>query len=1787
MKEIVKSENRLTTLLEKVTQKLKTKTDEGFDFDALGIDAIMVDESQAFKNLGVNTAMGRVKGITSTNPPTSFDMHMKTNWIHKRKGKIAFLTGTPVSNSLTEIFTLQRYLQPEYLNDNGLNEFDGWVANFAIATPSIEMSVDGKMKLVPYYSSFINLEALRSEIGTVMDYRPVEEMGLNLPKLKGGKHRLVSVPASEPLKRYIREVIVKRLDAVRRGLVDQEVDNYLTVATDGRKAGLDIRLVDPSQSDNPNSKVNVAVRDIAKTYKDNLYRKGTQLVFLDLSTSVIEEKEEKEGKEAVEEEGDNSEQEDDGFTSVYLDIKNKLVLAGVPEDKVAFAQQAKGKKLDALYAKVRSGEIAILISSRKKSGVGVNVQDRVVKLTNLDVPYTPDTMEQANARAMRQGNVFAQSDPSFELEIVDYAVDVPSFDVVMLQKVNTKSRMIQSFYSGKGIDEMEAVDGTTLTTTEMLAATSGNPLLIEQLKAQQRMAEKSSVYEIALRKKINAKRGIQTAESYVDSYKRYLEKAKKDATLKTDGELSFNVGTETITDKKAASSAIKDAVERHGADRLAIESARDRVIGNVSGFDIMATRSPIDGYVALSLVGGVKHQINMPTKNEKGEYSDTAFSTVIKNAIDRLEKDVTFYEGALSRYEGELASTIQSATADLSSKLMERDAAVAEYKDISDRLISETETSAAVAETETKAAVEEETRLYETEEPITETEAPVVETETKSSDMPTPEDVSFGKPSERGSISFSPVKERKPVRVSSNPEIDAQIQAAKGGASTTDKKGFLDKAMRALTLDFPDMPLNAFFERARNAIHAGIKRSFIAKDKVMRDLSQMFYSLEMTREDYELFSAVAFLRDFTQDSLKGLAVPFYGTNYRQLEIDLKSAEARANGNPKVETAIKRRAMIWKSIEERYSAALKDYKPDIDSVVGSRVDYIHHQVLMYAAASYRDGVKRGDIKAPINRGHLKGRHGTILPINMNLLQVEAEILSKMESDIIFAEMLTTIKEYDRMPEVKERVEEENIGVFLRKIKNPIDATVPEDTAEWARGVKEQVDAFEVITNQPVSYEELESAAGNDSAPGHSEAKAILKELKHKKSLASVIGGEAITWRQVVKSLGLPVREFHPLANRNFYLADSIESQLASAIVNAAGEQIGVSSDDIGRVLAMGAEKEPWLLPEEIFTTLQQFIATKQKDDVITILGNALAMSNQFFRKMFLLAPTKIVPFTLGNMLGDAESVFIGSPGVFKELIENIKEILSDLKSIVYQTGELSPMGQKYLDQGASSSSYTHIELGDPDQIAAIERAFFNEDGLISPSQILRFFTHGYWDGARKVSDFREGILRYSAFRYYLKAYEKNGKPPNYGASDKSRVEALATNEDKAYKLQNELLGAYDRVGHVNDLSSKWLTMFTRWPEVNLRRYRQMMMNAIDVDNIEQFGLFHLAYDRIKKGELGGITEAGNMAAKLGIGAGVKALMAYSGAYLRLFGLFGAVLAWNNLMFGDDEDEYLASAPKDANKFHILAGRRDDGTIRVFERFGAFNDFLGLFGLDRPREMVQDLRTGIRTPAEVLQDWWGIEWRDIIGYVAPPIEIIAKTVVAAHEKGTSSISVLEDMAAAVGHKDWYNLARGIPQQGLLEKTMTRAKTVNIQRQAYHNWASIERKYRNRLDLDDRTFTGRSEKGQALFDLLDVISSGDEDAIASFKEKAKAAGVKDKDLTAYARRKAPLYGLKIDERDTITAMLKPEEKAVLTVAENYYRDTIVKGLIPERDQSYFLNRLKFQGWIMPEEAVGFSTY
>ena len=583
IKQMMKTQKGLQAKIDKLNDQ--SRKDDVVTFEELGVDRIFIDESHYFKNLFLYTKMRNVGGIAQTEAQKSSDLFMKCRYLDEITGGrgIVFATGTPISNSMVELYTIQRYLQMSALEEQGLQHFDAWAANYGETVTAIELSPEGTgYRAKTRFAKFYNLPELMSVFKNVADIQTADMLKLPVPE---AHYHNIALKPSEYQKEIVAS-LAERAEKVRNREVDSSVDNMLLITNDGRKLALDQRLVNPMLPSDPNSKAAKCAENVFEIWQRTADKRSTQMIFCDLSTP-----------------------KDDGAFSVYDDIRAKLLELGIPENEIAFIHNAKSEaqKKD-LFGKVRSGQVRILLGSTQRMGAGTNCQQKLIALHHLDCPWRPSDLQQREGRIIRQGN----ENP--EVDIYSYVTE-GTFDAYLYQLVESKQKFISQIMTSKSpVRSAEDVDEQALSYAEIKALASGNPMIKEKMDLDIEVSKLKLLKANHLSQKYALEDAIskgfpkQIAETQarIAGYGADIATVKENTHPSADGFSPLTLAGVTHADKKEAGAALLAMCQT-------MLSPAATQIGSYRGLTLELAFDTFAREYRLTMIGQLRHTVTMGT----------------------------------------------------------------------------------------------------------------------------------------------------------------------------------------------------------------------------------------------------------------------------------------------------------------------------------------------------------------------------------------------------------------------------------------------------------------------------------------------------------------------------------------------------------------------------------------------------------------------------------------------------------------------------------------------------------------------------------------------------------------------------------------------------------------------------------------------------------------------------------------------------------------------------------------------------------------------------------------------------------------------------------------------------------------------------------------------------------------------------------------------------------------------------------------------------------------------
>lgn len=581
VKQLMKTRKAIKTKLEKLNDT--KRKDTVIDFEQLGVDRLFIDESHFYKNLYLYTKMRNVGGIAQTEAQKSSDLFMKCRYLDEITGNrgTVFATGTPVSNSMVELYSVQRYLQYDTLAQNGLQHFDSWASTFGETVTALELAPEGtNYRAKTRFAKFYNLPELMQMFREVADIQTADMLKLPVPKVN--YHNIKTKPSE--IQTEMVASLAKRAEKVRARLVEPNIDNMLKITNDGRKLALDQRMIDPMLPDDPDSKVNACVDNVYRIWEEHAATKATQLVFCDLSTP-----------------------KNDGTFNVYDDMREKLIARGIPAEQIRFIHEATSDaQKKELFGKVRSGEVRVLFGSTPKMGAGTNVQDRLIAIHNLDCPWRPSDLEQRQGRIERQGNMFP------EVEVYRYVTE-QTFDAYLYQLVESKQKFISQIMTSKSpVRSAEDVDEVALSFAEVKMLATGDARFKEKMDLDIQVSKLRVLKQSYLSEHYDLEDRVmkyypQTIKEYEERIAGYENDAALAEQHKPQGEDKFC----PMTLKGVTYTEKADAGEMLLAICKDYPMSAPTEIGSYRDFQMEIYYDTVNAHYCMNLCGKAKHKVDL------------------------------------------------------------------------------------------------------------------------------------------------------------------------------------------------------------------------------------------------------------------------------------------------------------------------------------------------------------------------------------------------------------------------------------------------------------------------------------------------------------------------------------------------------------------------------------------------------------------------------------------------------------------------------------------------------------------------------------------------------------------------------------------------------------------------------------------------------------------------------------------------------------------------------------------------------------------------------------------------------------------------------------------------------------------------------------------------------------------------------------------------------------------------------------------------------------------------
>lgn len=1722
VKDVEKAKKRLEAKMKKLAAEWKK--DDHLEFEALGLDMLFVDEAHLFKNLWIAS---RRRGVAMDGSQRAFDLYLKTRYLdQQRPGWGAnFATGTPIANSVGEMFTMQRYLQHRLLTGRGLRNFDGWASTFGEDVTGLEMKPDGSgYRMHTRFARFKNVPELIQMFRMFADVKLAEDLNLPVPKLHNGKPEGVVSKASWKLKEYIKSLLQR---AKELGGKDPSEDNWLKIVGDGRHAALDIRFVDTDPEADPQGKVAKAADHIAELWESTREHKGTQLVFSDLGTPKEEQK--KPAKRVVDEDGVEIDEAAAGLQltprggiqgfNVYDAIKRELVARGIPAHEIAFIHEANTEpKKIRLFHDMNSGKVRVLIGSTSKLGAGTNVQQRLVALHHLDAPWRPADVEQREGRILRQGNKLYNEGKIAAVRIYRYVTE-ESFDAFMWSTLERKAYMIAQVMKGDlTVREIEDLDAPVVADfAQMKAITSGNPAVMEKVKVDADVQKLDRQKKAHLDQQFRLRQELLQIPKRIEVYADRAAKVREDLQQREDttgDAFTISLDGKEITKRPDAGVELRRLLHEVLAKHAATFSTGGY------GLSVPVPIGSFAGYhLSISTMEKTVSKANLRIEGVRQAYSreiDTAQSPVsilstLEHMVRGLEDDATHYE-ELAERERQNQRDLEQRVGQPFDKQEQLDGLLKRQAELNAMLTKQVD-----LENGSQASAEEDEDGDGTE---------------LRHSFP-------GGLSDQLRDLLERKRQREQVLAPFPEEIEESWQRAKGLQEATLREQFQKKLQEVREslrhfgkIDPTAGPLEA---RANEILLEVEGAQSWAQAQAIHQIREVIKGL--TEPEVDLLTRHFALNDLEKDVEAGLyegkELPFFDSP-AALSAALAGVRQAVSENPKVARAIHARNRMAQAMTEQLVAA-----DQLPAKVLDDPRYYHRQVLEYFNAlppqTQRPGTSAQEMRVH-QKGFQKARVGGGA-FNTAYHQAEFEWLAQAHRILHMVEKLEELKQLgdvrDRLkaeakqlnaaqlaamaPEqVKEALEEygQKMGrATAELVKLALDgkltlpgfesmlAQLAEQHAEWRAQPRRKPGegprpAFRFSHPQWFSFLKRLLEQGGE---GRIQAAVIFKALhEREEKVKELLGRQYRTWEDLIPD---GYRIWQPVKGNHFFQALGVAERALQQYL--AGERPLVEAD-FREMLVLGPAREQWVIPTWMADTMDGF--GKKRDT--SAFGRAWVYLENQWKRWQLLNPVRLLKYNFNNLSGDFDASLL-APGIHRYTRKAVADLWAYRKGTASAvvTEEIHQwMKLRVIDQGM-----TVVEIPDLDDVAGFEH-------LADPNPFrFMYWVHLYWRKARGLTLFRENILRLAAARHYF-------DHPNATAlaSNRKELQHIKDPLHRAAKLSRDLIGDYGNISEAGQWARERLFPFFSWQEINAKRYVNVIRNL----------------------PTGGDTKAG-----LGF-LGKRSATYLLRNVLRLNAFFLMVALWNRLFWPDEDDELRERG----RNLHLILGRYKDGSIRSIRIEGAWADFLEWAHLhDYPAD-VKDLVEGRRSVMEKVQEMARSPIEKIVGLWEPVSKTLFETLT---KKATYPTPFdtrpirdrWEHVAGSLSLQWLYREVTGKPNppgsgytQFLLMRTDPGEAAYFGLKQRVSDWQAKHGK--------ERSVPTPTERDNALYYWRKALEWGEEDKADRWLKRYYNLGGTPANARQSIKRAAPLKELNEHDRRLFLRDLDNEGREMLTLAQQWYR-------------------------------------
>jgi N12 class adenine-specific DNA methylase len=1784
------------------------KQDDVVTWDQLGIDMLLVDEAHEFKKLGFSTKMGQIAGIDSGNNQKTFDLKMKVRHVQKTGRGVVFATGTPVTNTMGEMYNMMRYLIEDDLKARGMTSFDDWSANFGRTVPVWEPKAEGGgYQLKSRFARFVNMPELATLFRTFADV--VTSDMLDIPRPEPVQH--VVTTDLNPAQIELMEELQGRAQAIRADPRKAMPDNMLSIYGDAQKLSLDARFLDSSAGEYVDSRLNKVADNVFAIWEETKEKRSTQVIFSDLGVP-----------------GAKSGQ----VFPMYLRLIDKLVERGIPREEIEHIYNAKNKEQRTnIFDAMNEGKIRVLLGSTMKLGVGVNVQRKLAAMHHMDLPHRPSDVEQRNGRGHRQGN------ENKEIHIWTYLTK-GTLDELKASTLARKAAFISQVLQGKlTVRTIEDIGGMVATFESFQSAASNDPRVPLMKSLEGEVNRLDMVRSEWRSQQYREKRESQAIEERIPKVKKDLEHLKDAIGIRDLNGRKWEIG-----DTKLEGEGIADAVGRAARAKI-IENAEkingdqniSLPLGSAYGFPIEQSVSAfangnfifrirglasvtVDDInnVGVGFVASIENQIKLLEKRSKNLENDLEDMAKRLKSIEKNQEDSWPHEDEL---KAKLAN-LEAIRKELGTDKGDEDIGVDSIQ--SDDVDSEEEDPDSDNTVAEMLSGSEDTQTADEPGEVQRIRRPVTRGSDQAGFM-APDFLPTILGGLAGRLRRNPMQKATDDYHKFPEENEKPFQAA--GKAQEEPKGIMDTLKEAYG-DFKSLGRvyrhlsRSDFGPVINKMVKLQKAQGIASSRAMISMSKLVHQTgKMTKPEYELLRKSVIVDDLMETvelfAEKGkpladdhkLAFNFTPATLRVEQERLKTAIA---DNEAVSAALEYRKSIWAEIKDEYLEAMKAAGEDVTGKM-QRKNYYKHEVLLQKRLEALAGA--GKMAVPNQRGFLKARDEKNIGLDYqtNFVETEMKVMTQLMIDTQTAQFVAWLDgKHNIIRDLKEKAKWKNVATVMPYFEAmAAEANAqrgPQDDSEPLTGN----DMFRRTLNrqQAIAMDELGKLAVNDLLPdtpdkkweetiaaladrhlakkaaedeesfhGDTEAGDVIgyaawllrqpeaskasraagslfKGIQAKKTAIKRIAGDKfVTWEDLVPDTH---RSYQMDPKKAYYSVFTIPEHLALKALEDQAETIGLKAEDIRKVFARGADKDPMILPAEIVKQFEEMQATMAARKVQeNILGKGSRAIMGAWKRYQLLSPLRAAKYFLRNQTGDMDSMISGLPwGLTLKMIPKVLwPAMKEVKNYFYpilmgriHEAKMTPKLEGFAKFGAFEGMLAVQEIGDPVVPNVLQEFSRWEKQEPEPGLLKQYGPQSIYGKSMRVAEvinnWREAANRYAAYLVFLEDIRKNGgKPSSYSASLKEEVDALETNEEKAYRMSNDLMGAYDEVSRAGQWTRKNLIPFWSYQELNFKRYARLVRNGVRE----------------------GMTK--ELVGRMAVGAAARApYMAYRVAStgVKMYALWALWTMLNGLFAGDDDDKLR----KDIRlRPHLTFGSTPDGTeVIYFPRIGNISDILEILDLD-------EMQDSVKAAWEGRKGWDRAAWDILRGgpleklfnslgpHIKYPIEaIFDKTFYPNIGRPRAIESWPEKIAQELGLGDAFRGLTGRPNRQL--NPMQRAADLVIYRadpkeSGYYDTLDMKQSWRREQGLPDDGFSSNKPTTEAIRNVKKALRYRDQAAFNTYLQKYVELGGDEKGFDASIKRMAPLAGLNKEQQARFIESLSAEDKKRLDLALEYY-DEVFTG-------------------------------